>query len=209
MTDARFPERWLNDGRLQRVSAAAYRTFGNALMWTVANKTDGHLPADVLVLIPHASEADIKELASVSLLVDHPSDGWLFADFEGTQTSRADHERREAERAAESASRKRRRHHAGGDHSLCSDDNCGMSGRTSGGTSADMSGDKSGRSPLGKGQGQGTYEQEPSTGLGAGERDSTTSSASNTGTTCLGCDRKPRHGVRTCWDHAHLESGPA
>ena len=45
MTDARLPERWLNDGRLQRVSASAYRLFGNGLMWTVANRTDGHLPA--------------------------------------------------------------------------------------------------------------------------------------------------------------------
>ena len=40
MTDARLPERWLNDRRLQRHSADHYRAFVNALLWSVANRTD-------------------------------------------------------------------------------------------------------------------------------------------------------------------------
>jgi hypothetical protein len=88
MTDARFPERWLNDARLQRVGPSAYRLFGNGLMWTVSNRTDGHIPTWALGMIPHASEAAAEELAAVGLWAEHERDGWTVTEFEPTQTSR-------------------------------------------------------------------------------------------------------------------------
>jgi hypothetical protein len=90
MTDARFPERWLNDRRLQMTPPSAYRLFGNGLMWSVANRTDGHIQASCFPLIPHACEADAKELERVSLWLDDGHGGWVIAGFEETQTTAAD-----------------------------------------------------------------------------------------------------------------------
>jgi hypothetical protein len=124
MTDARFPERWLNDARLQRVSPAAYRLFANALMWSVSNRTDGHVPTWALGLIPWSEPGDAKELVQVSLWLDHISDGWIIGDYEDTQTTRDDLEILTRGRRTQAASKRRRRHHAQGDHSLCDMDNC-------------------------------------------------------------------------------------
>jgi hypothetical protein len=90
MTDARFPERWLNDARLQRVSADAYRLYGNALMWCVANRTDGHVPEWALGMIPHAAATVAGELIAVGLWAVHEHDGWIITDFEDTQSSSSD-----------------------------------------------------------------------------------------------------------------------
>jgi hypothetical protein len=122
MTDARFPERWLNLAALQRVSPTAYRLFGNALMWSVANGTDGHIPVWALGLIPSAEETDAKELAQVSLWLDHVSDGWVIAPYEDTQTTRSDLELLANGRRQDAARKRRVRHHKQGDHSLCVDD---------------------------------------------------------------------------------------
>lgn len=89
MTDARFPERWLNDARLQRLPASAYRTHGNSLMWSVANRTDGHIPSWALAMIPHATEADAAGLRQSGLWAD-ALDGWRIADYEETQTTSGD-----------------------------------------------------------------------------------------------------------------------
>lgn len=52
MTDARLPERWLNDRRLLKLPDDAFRLFVTALVWSVANKTDGVLLDEELPLIP-------------------------------------------------------------------------------------------------------------------------------------------------------------
>lgn len=57
MTDARLPERWLNDRRLLRLSDAEFRAYITSLLWSVSNRTDGHLESDDLDLIPGAREA--------------------------------------------------------------------------------------------------------------------------------------------------------
>jgi hypothetical protein len=88
MTDARFPDRWLLDARLQRVTPAAFRAFSNALMWAVSNRTDGHIPSWAIDLIPHLSEVDAKELAEAELWAGHETDGWVIAEFLDTQSSR-------------------------------------------------------------------------------------------------------------------------
>jgi hypothetical protein len=184
MTDARFPERWLNDARLQRVSASAYRLFGNGLMWTVANRTDGHIPVWALAMIPHASEPDAKELAAAGLWPEHERDGWSVVDFGDTQTARSDLELLDNSRRQDAVKKRRQRHHAAGDHSLCYPEVC----------------------PLSPGQSPGTSPRDPTrTGKGAltGPR---TEVAGRRACAEPGCPRPSRNGCRTCWDHAHLEA---
>jgi hypothetical protein len=125
MTDARFPERWLNDARLQRASAEAFRLFVLALTWSVANRTDGRITVDDLDLIPHATAKDAGELADAGLwLTDGWSDGWTIADYESTQTVRSDLELLDNGRRQDRTRKRRSRHHAAGDHSLCYSDVC-------------------------------------------------------------------------------------
>jgi hypothetical protein len=50
--DARYPERWLNDRRINRLTDQAYRLFVCSLAWCVSNRTDGILEAADLLTIP-------------------------------------------------------------------------------------------------------------------------------------------------------------
>ena len=108
MTDARLPERWLNDRRLQRLSADHYRTFVNALLWSVANRTDGHIEREDIGLIPHWSANAAKALVSANLLTPQ-SDGWLIADYASTQTTRSELETLERVRRRERDKKARQR----------------------------------------------------------------------------------------------------
>jgi len=87
MTDARFPERWLNDRRVLRLSDGAFRLFVVGLAWSVANKTDGYLPHDDLALIPRVNLECAYELSDSELWIDHMH-RWQIAEFEDTQSSR-------------------------------------------------------------------------------------------------------------------------
>lgn len=87
MTDARFPERWLNDRRFNRLTDAAYRTYAMALIWSVANRTDGQLDDADIQLIPRYSNESVRTLESEGLW-ERCSTGWLIVDFPDTQTSR-------------------------------------------------------------------------------------------------------------------------
>jgi hypothetical protein len=128
VTDARFPERWLNDARLQRVTPGAYRLFGNGLMWAVANRTDGHVPGWALGMIPHGFEADANELAAAGLWAGHETDGWIIADFEATQTSRTELEVLDNARRRDREKKRRQRANVPGDNPG------GLSPGTNGGT---------------------------------------------------------------------------
>ena len=86
MTDARLPERWLNDRRLARLSDAAFRLYVTALMWAVANRTEGLLAADDLPLMPRVDLGRVDELEKAGLWT-RDQDGWLIAEFVETQTS--------------------------------------------------------------------------------------------------------------------------
>ena len=90
MTDARFPERWLNDRRVLRLPDDAFRLFVVSLAWSVANQTDGRIYDDDLTLIP-ASARGSGQLAKAGLW-ERVADYWLITVFEETQTSRADME---------------------------------------------------------------------------------------------------------------------
>lgn len=111
MTDARLPERWLNDRRVRRLPDDAFRLFVNSLLWSVANKTDGVLYDDDLPLIPGAgSESHLVKADLWKRVTDY----WLITDFADTQSSRdeldalaarrrADRKRKAAERARKAA----------------------------------------------------------------------------------------------------------
>ena len=89
MTDARFPERWLNDRRVLRLSDAAFRLFVCGLAWSVANKTDGYLSDEDLALIPGVNLEAAEALYDAELWWGHMH-GAQITVFEETQTSRAD-----------------------------------------------------------------------------------------------------------------------
>lgn len=119
MTDTRFPDRWLSDRRVLRLSDAAFRLFVTSLMWSVANRTDGWLDDDDLALIPRADPGCHEELAKAGLW-QQDADRWLITVFADSQTSRSeldalaarrrsDRQRKAAQRLREAASRERSR----------------------------------------------------------------------------------------------------
>ncbi|MFZ0718127.1 hypothetical protein [Mycobacterium sp.] len=101
MTDARHPERWLNDRRIQQLSSEAFFAFSNALLWSVSNRTDGVIKFADLELIPRCKSGDADELVE-SKLWKQQRDGWLILDYRATQRSRkqleSDDKYRERER---------------------------------------------------------------------------------------------------------------
>lgn len=136
MTDARFPERWLNDRRVLRLSDVDFRTFVTTLVWSVANRTDGRLEPDDLALLPGARDA-APRLTQAGLW--ETTNGTVtIIDYDDTQTSSeqfdAIDERRRRDRERKRARRSR--------------------GATSTGMSEPMSTRTSVRNPLGQGQGQ-------------------------------------------------------
>lgn len=117
MTDARFPERWLNDRRILRLPDDAFRLFVLSLAWSVSNRTDGRIYDGELALIP-ASTAGSGQLAKCGLW-ERVADYWLITVFEETQTTRADSDHLADERRKQRDKERRQRRHKAGDHSLC------------------------------------------------------------------------------------------
>jgi hypothetical protein len=107
MTDTRLPDRWLTDRRIQRLTDRAYRCFFNALMWSVANRSDGVIEPDDLDLIPGFDSDTIDELVMAGVWVERHHGGWLIADFFDTQTSAAEHEALSAARKSKRESQAR------------------------------------------------------------------------------------------------------
>ncbi|MGV0777727.1 hypothetical protein [Mycolicibacterium elephantis] len=108
MTDARLPERWLSDRRLQRLSAEHYRTFINALLWSVTNRTDGRIEREDVGLIPHWSANAAKAFVDAGLFTPQ-SDGWLISDYAATQTARSELETLERIRQRDRLKKARKR----------------------------------------------------------------------------------------------------
>jgi hypothetical protein len=101
MTDARFPERWLNDRRIQQLPHETFFAFANALMWSVSNRTDGVIKFADLELVPRCKGAHADELVRVGLWRRREY-GWLITVYKTTQRSRkqleSDDKYRERER---------------------------------------------------------------------------------------------------------------
>lgn len=109
MTDARFPERWLNDRRVLRLSDAGFRLFVISLVWSVANRSDGVIHDDDLPLLPSGADAARSgELEKVGLW-RRDRDRWLIVDFLSTQSTRDELDRLESIRRSEREKKARQR----------------------------------------------------------------------------------------------------
>jgi hypothetical protein len=85
VTDARFPERWLNDRRVLRLSAEGFRLFVISMAWSVSNRTDGVVDEDDITMMPKVHHGQVDELVKAGLW--RPSkDSWVIVDFASTQT---------------------------------------------------------------------------------------------------------------------------
>jgi hypothetical protein len=109
MTDARYPERWLSDRRILKLSDGAFRLFVTGLAWSVSNRTDGVVYDDDLDLIPGADPAEAAALEK-SGLWERNADRWVITVYPGTQTTRKELEH--AESAREKARVKKARQRA-------------------------------------------------------------------------------------------------
>lgn len=118
MTDARFPERWLNDRRIMRLGPAVFRGYVLALAWSVSNRTDGRLEVADLDMVPGCTLDTAEALVAAGLwAAAEDGTGWTISDFLSTQTSRGQLEglelkkRQDAERARAYRSRKKSKDH--------------------------------------------------------------------------------------------------
>lgn len=89
MTDARYPERWLSDRRILRLSDQQHRTFVVTLAWTVSNRTDGVIEHADLPLIV-GCDVSSPTLAALEErgLWERTADGWVIVDWTSSQTTR-------------------------------------------------------------------------------------------------------------------------
>lgn len=112
MTDARFPERWLNDRRIMRLSPRDFRSYVLALTYAVANRTDGRLDLADLEACPGFNLESIAPLVSAGLWLEVDAGIWAIVGFTETQTTRAQLDaaarKREAERIRQAEHRARR-----------------------------------------------------------------------------------------------------
>lgn len=89
VVDARFPERWLNDTRITRLSGDAFKLFGLGLIFAVANKREGFLYEDDLEDIKRVDRSRIFELEQAGLW-KRDGNGWRLDEYSETQTSLAE-----------------------------------------------------------------------------------------------------------------------
>jgi hypothetical protein len=106
--DARLPDRWLTDRRVQRLSATHYRALMNSLMYMVANRTDGSITAEDFAMIPHFA-ADAPDAFVRAGLWEPTEQGWVFVGWASTQTTRSEAEALERVRAREREKKARQR----------------------------------------------------------------------------------------------------
>jgi hypothetical protein len=112
VTDARFPERWLLDRRIDRLSDRDFRSFVNSLAWSVSNRTDGLIEERDFALIPRFTPGSVGALVASELwevVTRHNEIAWRIADFKKTQSGRDELEVLENVRAAEREKKRRQR----------------------------------------------------------------------------------------------------
>lgn len=108
MTDTRFPDRWLSDRRLQRLSDGHFRAFITSLAWSVSNRTDGVIEPEDLGLIPNFAAGAAKAFIDAGLWSPLEK-GWLIKDYVVTQTSKDQITANEQQRAKEREKKARQR----------------------------------------------------------------------------------------------------
>lgn len=163
MTDARLPDRWLSDRRFLRLSGEAFKLYAVMLLFSVANRTDGHIDDEDMALLPGVDPGNVAELDDVGI-VEPTDDGWLLTEFASTQTSRAELEAGEESRRLERLRKAREREQKAA-AKAGADGSDGQSKDLSSGTSGGQSSGRPGGQPrLGKdkdrqGQGKDTQGQ--------------------------------------------------
>lgn len=109
MTDARFPERWLNDLRFQEITGEDFRAYSFALMWSVANRTDGIISPHRLRFIPGMTMDTPDRLIAAGLWVALSDGNWLIDSFTVTQTTRRELDALDRTRAKEAENKRLKR----------------------------------------------------------------------------------------------------
>lgn len=124
MTDARFPDRWLTDRRILRLSPKGFRSFVTLLTWSVSNRTDGFVSdADLTIVSPMFDPADVAEMIMVGLLRRREA-GVVIIDFDATQTTSTQLAGLDHKRLTDRNRQARKRSHDAGDHSICLPEHC-------------------------------------------------------------------------------------
>ena len=91
MTDARYPERWLHDRRITRLSDRAHRAYVVTLVYAVANRTDGRFAVEDLEDLPAYVQAEATALVEAGLWEPNgDGTGFVAVDFLDTQSSCAE-----------------------------------------------------------------------------------------------------------------------
>ena len=122
MTDARYPERWLLDRRVTRLSDRAHRAFVVTLAYGVANRTDGVLLAADLRDLPRYVEEEVPALVEAGLVEALPDGtGFVVAVFLETQTTRAELQAGDAARVMAREKKARQRAAARGESAVPKD----------------------------------------------------------------------------------------
>jgi hypothetical protein len=111
VTDARFPDRWLSDKRIQRLSDAHFRAFIHALAWSATNGSDGVIEPEDLELIPRFPKDAVRAFLAANLWEPRGGEGrgWLMVDFIATQTTALQMKAAERARAADREKKARQR----------------------------------------------------------------------------------------------------
>jgi len=112
MTDARLPERWLTDRRLLLLTDAEHRFYITALLWCVANRTDGEFGAEDIRLMPGIDPGQASRLAAGCAkrgLLAGNGGQWVITGFAATQSSRDELDQLDRIRAAERDKKRRYR----------------------------------------------------------------------------------------------------
>lgn len=98
MTDARYPERWLNDRRVRRLSDRAHRVFITAMAWAASNKTGGRVEPEDIAELPVVPDRALRDELVKSGLWARDGQDFVITEFDGTQTSAAELEKLERTR---------------------------------------------------------------------------------------------------------------
>jgi predicted RNA-binding Zn ribbon-like protein len=113
MTDARFPERWLNDRRVVRLSDAGFRLLVTSLAYSVANRTDGRLDKADLELLHGVDARHVGELVDAGLMEATTVASWQSTVYAASQSSKSQLEgyewKREQDRQRKANERARKR----------------------------------------------------------------------------------------------------
>lgn len=89
VTDARFPERWLNDRRVMLLDPVDFRAFVLSLAWSTANRSDGVITAGDLPLMSWLTPDSPGRLVAARVW-SSLDNGWLIDGFADTQTTSAE-----------------------------------------------------------------------------------------------------------------------